>query len=113
MAVSLTERYEEERKKRQDTSKGSAQYFGRYENPAFTTEDPWIASGTPIRRPVEDGGHVKIVVFGAGFGGLVAAAECLRTGAAKSVDDLLIVDPAGGFGGTWYWNRYVSWNKAR
>ena len=37
---------------------------------------------------------------------LVAAVKLLQAGAAKSPEDLLIIDPAGGFGGTWYWNRY-------
>jgi len=26
--------------------------------------------------------------------------------AGFSANDIVIVDPAGGFGGTWYWNRY-------
>ena len=109
MAISsLTQKYEEERQKRQTHSKGLAQYLNRYESPAFTLVDPWIENGTTIKEPVGDRGHVKIIIFGAGFAGLLAAVKCLDSGAASSPSDLLIVDPAGGFGGTWYWNRYVS-----
>lgn len=109
MAISsLTQRYEEERQKRQTLSKGLAQYLSRYESPAFTLEDPWIEHGTAIKEPVGDGGRAKIIVFGAGFAGLLAAVKCLDSGAASDPNDILIVDPAGGFGGTWYWNRYVS-----
>ncbi|KAL3457936.1 hypothetical protein BJX64DRAFT_280259 [Aspergillus heterothallicus] len=47
----------------------------------------------------------KVLIIGAGYGGLLFAARLLETG-AFSPADLLIVDEAAGFGGTWYWNRY-------
>lgn len=107
MTISLSEKYEQERKKRQDVSKGLAQYLGKNESAGvILTEDPWIPSGTPVNRVVPDGGHVKFVVFGAGFGGLLSAIKLLDAGTAASPADILIVDPAGGYGGTWYWNRY-------
>lgn len=107
MTITLAEKYEQERKKRQDVSKGMAQYLGKDETGAhILTEDPWIPSGTPVHRPVPDGGHVKFVIFGAGFGGLLSAIKLLDAGAASGPEEILIVDPAGGFGGTWYWNRY-------
>lgn len=53
-----------------------------------------------------DGGNVKFAIVGAGFAGILAAVKILQAGAAKGPEDLLIIDPAGGFGGTWYWNRY-------
>ena len=106
MAIDVKQRYEEERAKRQQVSKGLGQYQDRQRSTALNLHDPWIESGTPVRRPVQDGGSSKFVIFGAGFGGLVAAVKCLESGAAKTPADILIVDPAGGFGGTWYWNRY-------
>lgn len=53
---------------------------------------------------MSDGGHCKVLIIGAGFGGILFAVKLIQAG--YSVDDLLIVDPAGGFGGTWYYNRY-------
>lgn len=105
MTISYREKYQQEREKRLN-GKGLSQYLDGDKSSAYGfTVDPWIDSGTPISRPVPDGGHCKILIFGAGFGGLIAAVRCLQSGAARSPDDLLIVDPAGGFGGTWYWNR--------
>ncbi len=45
---------------------------------------------------------VDVVIVGAGFAGMLTAARLLDRG----VDDFLIIDKAGDFGGTWYWNRY-------
>lgn len=67
-------------------------------------QDPWIATGTPVREVVPDGGHTKVVVVGAGFGGLLCAGTLVKSG--YNPQDILMVDPAGGFGGTWYWQRY-------
>ena len=104
MTINLTEKYEQERKKRQQVSKGLGQYLDKERSAGHTlSEDPWIPAGTPMHRPVPEGGHVKIIIIGAGFAGVVAAIKCLDAGAAKSPDDILIIDPAGGFGGTWYW----------
>ena len=46
--------------------------------------------------------HVTVTFVGGGFAGLVTGARLKETG----VDDVRIVEKAGGFGGTWYWNRY-------
>jgi len=53
---------------------------------------------------VREGDHAKITIVGAGYGGILFAVELLKAGFKP--EDLLIVDPAGGFGGTWYFNRY-------
>jgi cation diffusion facilitator CzcD-associated flavoprotein CzcO len=45
---------------------------------------------------------LKVVIVGAGFGGLAAAIELLRHG----FRDLVIVDRADGIGGTWHHNDY-------
>ena len=43
----------------------------------------------------------RIVIIGGGFGGLVSAVRLIQAG----ITDFRIVDKAGDFGGTWYWNR--------
>jgi len=52
------------------------------------------------RDPVRD--HVQVAIIGAGLGSIVAAARLREAG----VDDIRVLDTAGDFGGTWYWNRY-------
>jgi len=52
------------------------------------------------RSPRRD--HVTFTFIGGGFAGLVTGARLREAG----VDDVRIVDKAGDFGGTWYWNRY-------
>ncbi|EME46139.1 hypothetical protein DOTSEDRAFT_60823 [Dothistroma septosporum NZE10] len=79
--VECTKRYEQERDKR--LGKGLDQLL----------EDPWIEAGTPVPDVLPEGGHSMFLITGAGFGGIIFAI-------------LFFVDPAGGFGGTWYWNRY-------
>lgn len=106
MSTDVREKYEQERQKRQQISQGLTQYLDRQQSTALVLQDPWVEEGTPVHRPIPDGGRCKIVIYGSGFGGLLAAIKCLDGGAAKSPQDILIVDPAGGFGGTWYWNRY-------
>jgi len=94
----LRRKYEEERVKRL-RSDGNQQYVaitGRY---AHYLDDPYVAPGftrDPINRQMD------VLVVGGGFGGLLAAAR-LR---AAGYDDLCIIEKAGDFGGTWYWNRY-------
>src|SRR6185312_8386054 len=41
-------------------------------------------------------------IIGGGFAGLIAGARLRQAG----VDDFRIIEKGGGFGGTWYWNRY-------
>ncbi|MGU3503320.1 flavin-containing monooxygenase [Mycobacterium sp. C31M] len=52
------------------------------------------------REPITD--HVQVLIIGGGLGSLIAAARLREQG----IDDIRIVDTAGDFGGTWYWNRY-------
>ncbi|KAK3710484.1 hypothetical protein LTR37_010327 [Vermiconidia calcicola] len=104
-SLNFMEKYGEERSKR-IRAEGYKQYIdlGQSDRLNSFAEDPWIDSGTPVNAPVEDGGHCKVAIIGAGFGGILFAVRLIKAG--FSPDDLLIIDPAGGFGGTWYWNRY-------
>ena len=93
----LRRRYQAERDKR-IRPEGKDQYIepsGRF---ASLLEDPYVEvfPRDPITRDVE------VMVIGAGFAGLSAAAMLREAG----VDDLLVLDGAGDVGGVWYWNRY-------
>ena len=61
--------------------------------------DPQTGS-VPKRAALTD--EVDVLVIGGGFGGLLTAARLRQSG----VGSVRIIDKAGDFGGTWYWNRY-------
>src|ERR1700728_1799990 len=92
----LRRRYAEERDKRLRPD-GNDQYvriageFGHY------LDDPHTPRTD--RAPLTD--HRTVVCVGGGFGGLVVGARLREAGV-----DVRIVEKGGGFGGTWYWNRY-------
>lgn len=107
-AAEIRERYNQERHKRERLD-GNGQYIpamstARY---AHFSGDPW----TPLQSNVdgtlpllEADAHVKYLIVGAGFGGLLMAIHLVQAGI--SVEDIRIVDRARGFGGTWYWSRF-------
>src|SRR5437763_277120 len=67
--------------------------FSRY------VEDPYVEPGF-TRDPVFD--DVEFAIIGGGFGGLLMGARLREAG----LENLRVVENAGDFGGTWYWNRY-------
>ncbi|AEO56645.1 pyridine nucleotide-disulfide oxidoreductase-like protein [Thermothelomyces thermophilus ATCC 42464] len=70
-------------------------------------EDPWVDhAALNAKEPVKDGSRYKFIILGAGYGGLLYAVRLAEAGLASGPDDILMVDAAGGFGGTWWWNRY-------
>ncbi|GFF78881.1 FAD/NAD(P)-binding domain-containing protein [Aspergillus udagawae] len=74
------------------------------------SKDPWLDDSNKrqqiqYQQRLHNGKHHKVLIIGAGYGGLLFAVRIVQTG-AFTADDILIVDTAGGFGGTWYWNRY-------
>ena len=89
-------RIERDRRLRPD---GNEQY--REVNGDFShyIDDPYVAPGF-TRAPIND--DVEVIIIGGGFGGLLAAARLREAG----VTDIRIIEKAGDFGGTWYWNRY-------
>ena len=94
----LRERYRQERDKRLRDD-GENQYLEAAENFAhYADEDPYTAQ-TPREAIKRD---VNVVVVGGGFSGLMAAARLKE----RSVEDVLLIEAGGDFGGTWYWNRY-------
>ncbi len=94
----LKSKYLSERDKRLRRD-GNAQYievkaeFSRY------VEDPYVEPGF-TRAPVFD--DVEFAIIGGGFGGLLMGARLREAGYQR----IRVVENAGDFGGTWYWNRY-------
>ncbi|SVA85064.1 uncharacterized protein METZ01_LOCUS137918, partial [marine metagenome] len=94
----LRDRYRLERDKRL-RGDGNNQYIEMTDDFANYIEDSYIES-TPPREPLTD--ETEIIIIGGGFGGLIASARLREAG----FKDLRIIEKAGDFGGTWYWNRY-------
>ena len=94
----LRARYRAERDRRV-RPEGSAQYQQTTGDFGYYVEDPYVEPGF-TRAPLRD--RVDVAIIGGGFSGLVAAARLREAG----VGDIRVIDKAGDFGGTWYWNRY-------
>ena len=94
----LTRKYAEEREKRL-RSDGSNQYEELHDSVSVEHADPFVAPGF-IRDPVVK--DVDALIVGGGFAGLLAGANLRKIG----IQDVVIVEKGGDFGGTWYWNRY-------
>jgi hypothetical protein len=101
-AMQIQQKYSEERNKR-IRPEGTAQYVDLSRSEKFKQfqDDPWINPNAPETGAavLSDGSHCTILILGAGFGGLTFAVRLLQAG--FSVDDIRLVDSAGGFGGTW------------
>ncbi|XP_014550770.1 hypothetical protein COCVIDRAFT_114628 [Bipolaris victoriae FI3] len=54
--------------------------------------------------PIKDDGRVKFLIIGAGIAGIITSIKLIKKGFKP--EEILMVDTAGGVGGTWYWNRY-------
>jgi cation diffusion facilitator CzcD-associated flavoprotein CzcO len=96
-AEALRHKYREERDKRIRPD-GIDQYIRIAERFPEYLDDPYM----PVveREPRTD--HVTFAFVGGGFAGLLTAARLKEAG----VSGVRIIDKAGDFGGTWYWNRY-------
>jgi cyclohexanone monooxygenase len=94
----LRAKYRAERDKRLRAD-GNEQYREVRGELAHFVDDPYVAPGF-TREPLSD--EVQVLVIGGGFGGLLAGARLREAG----IEDLRLIEKAGDFGGTWYWNRY-------
>ena len=94
----VREKYRRERDKRL-RSDGSSQYREMASDAMETAVDPFVDPGF-TRAPIEE--EIEVVIIGGGFGGLLMGVRLREAG----IEDFRIVDAAGDFGGTWYWNRY-------
>ena len=95
--VALRRRYAQERDKRLRPD-GNDQYLELKGQFSQLLADPYTPRTE--RDPRRD--HVTVAFIGGGFAGLVTGARLREAGVA----DVRIVEKGGGFGGTWYWNRY-------
>lgn len=107
----VLKKYSEEATKRlQMRPEGIAQYVklrnAQSERFRRLADDPWVdhAALNAQEPAVKDREQYKFLVLGAGFGGLLFAVRLIQAGFKP--EDIRLVDNAGGFGGTWYWNRY-------
>ncbi|KAI0753127.1 flavin-binding monooxygenase-like family protein [Daedaleopsis nitida] len=103
----LQQKYVEERTKRL-RAEGASQ-FVRLSHSAqlkHLQEDPWADHAALNAQPpaIVDNDDVRFLILGAGFGGLLFAVRLVQAGFPAA--SIRFVDDAGGFGGTWYWNRY-------
>ena len=96
-AAALRAKYDAERDKRYRKD-GNDQYIHLHEATSHWLDDPYMPRIE--REPVAK--DVEVLVMGGGFAALLAAGRLRESG----IDDLLMVEKAGDFGGTWYWNRY-------
>jgi len=94
----LRERYRIERDRRLRAD-ASAQYVPTTGQYAHYLDDPY-ADPHFSRDPIIE--EVEVVIMGGGFGGLLSGAHLAEAG----IHDIRILEKAGDFGGTWYWNRY-------
>jgi cation diffusion facilitator CzcD-associated flavoprotein CzcO len=102
-------RYNTERDKRlKKRPQGEAQFIDltRSEKFKHLQDDPWITPGehTSVPVTINISNPIKYLIVGAGYSGLLFAVRLLDAGA--KLEELVIVDSAGGYGGVWYWNRY-------
>ena len=95
--VALRDKYNQERDKRI-----RKEGFGQYRDAAGDLSDYMhdFYAEPFTREPLTD--EVEVVIIGGGFSGLMVGAHLRDAG----VKDIRVIDKAGDFGGTWYWNRY-------
>jgi len=94
----LREKYAAERAKRlrADANSQYQEITGQY---AHYNVDPYVEPGF-TRLALQE--ELDVVVIGGGFGGQLAAVQLQEVG----ITNFRIIEKAGDFGGTWYWNRY-------
>jgi len=97
--AALKEKYRYERDKR-IRPEGQEQYAVHTDNLTLDTyeHDPF----TPVvpRDGIDE--EIDVAILGGGWTGILAAYHLTNAG----VTSFRNIDHAGGFGGTWYWNRY-------
>ncbi len=94
----LRRKYDAEREKRLRKN-GAFQYRDVTGDLERFKVDPYIES-TIEREALEE--DLEVLIVGGGFGGLLIGARLQEAG----ITNFRIIEKAGDFGGTWYWNRY-------
>ncbi len=95
----MKEKYRQERDRRM-RPEGEAQYAAPEDHLTHDTyeHDPF----TPVvpRDALDE--NIDVAILGGGWTGILAAYHLTRQG----VTNFKVIDHAGDYGGTWYWNRY-------
>lgn len=91
-------KYLEERDKRLFAGRAAIQDLVHDERFASYRDDPFTEFSERDALVAD----VDAVVIGAGMAGVLAGANLAKAG----LEDIRLIDQAGGIGGTWYWNRY-------
>ncbi len=94
----MRRKYDYERDRRLHAN-GAAQYQNIDGDLERYIDDPHVTERIE-RAPITE--EIEIAILGAGFGGMLMAARLHEAG----IRDFRIIERAGDFGGTWYWNRY-------
>ncbi|KAJ5698961.1 hypothetical protein N7462_000966 [Penicillium macrosclerotiorum] len=92
-------KYERDKRLRPD---GLRQYLDLIYGPASIEPGDREALGNP---QLLDKIHHRALIVGAGFGGLLFAVRLIQSGFCTA-EEIIFIDEAGGFGGTWHWNNY-------
>lgn len=105
-ARAILDKYEKERLKRIRPD-GLKQFIATSESTRYHDfgRDIWVDDSIPDpgANSIQEGESYEILILGAGYGGLLAAVRLIESG--MDVNKIRIVDTAGGWGGTWYFNR--------
>ncbi|KIW03438.1 uncharacterized protein PV09_05208 [Verruconis gallopava] len=96
----LKEKYIQERDKRLAMGGGLGQYRLADGHLSHFLIDPWVKPGSGEREPIET--TCQVVIIGGGYGAQLVAVRLIEAG----ITDIKMIEKAGDFGGTWYWNRY-------
>jgi cyclohexanone monooxygenase len=94
----LREKYAAERTKRMRDD-GNSQYREITGQFAHFNEDHYVEPGF-TRAALQE--EIDVLIVGGGFGGMLSAVRLQEVG----ITNFRIIEKAGDFGGTWYWNRY-------
>ena len=107
-ALAIHAKYAAERAKRYRPREALAQFVDvtQLEDPRLRSfaRDPWLTPRSE-QTCLQDGNRIKFLNLGAGFGGLLTGIKLVKN-AGIDPSDVYTIDAAGGWGGTWYWNRY-------
>ena len=94
----MRRRYDYERDRRL-RPEATAQYQDIDDDLHHYNDDPHVTARVE-RGAVQE--TVEVAILGGGFGGMLIAARLEEAG----IRDFRLIERAGDFGGTWYWNRY-------
>ncbi|KAF1953431.1 FAD/NAD(P)-binding domain-containing protein, partial [Byssothecium circinans] len=106
-ALQVEQRYGEERAKRLRPEMDS-QYIDISLSEEFKSfgDDPWVdPAKVKDAKAMFEKDRCQMLILGAGLGGLTYAVRMIQAGVPP--EGIRLVDIAGGFGGTWYWHRYL------